>query len=107
KREILETHPWVGINMFHAFDKAKDIAMKRLTNPRIVPLAFYREAWEEQEELMGNDPWEYGLTGRNRHTLETLSTYANEQGLTRSKLPLDQLFVNTFQGRKRGDEFRI
>jgi 4,5-dihydroxyphthalate decarboxylase len=81
--------------------------MKRMANPRVVPLAFYREAWEEQEELMGPDPWEYGLTDRNRHTLETISTYAHEQGLTRRKLPLDQLFIDMSQGRKRGVEFRI
>ena len=105
--DIIEKHPWVAINMFHAFNKAKDIAIKRLANPRIVPLAFYREAWEEQEDLMGPDPWEYGLTERNRHNLGTLSTYADEQGLIRNKLPLDRLFVSTFQGRKRGAEFRI
>jgi 4,5-dihydroxyphthalate decarboxylase len=107
KREIAEEHPWVAINVFRAFNEAKSLAMKRMANPRIVPLAFYREAWEEQEELMGPDPWEYGLTDRNRHTLETISTYAHEQGLTRRKLPLDQLFIDMSQGRKRGVEFRI
>jgi 4,5-dihydroxyphthalate decarboxylase len=107
KQEIVEANPWVAINMFHAFNKAKSIAMKRLANPRIVPLASYREAWEEQENLMGHDPWEYGLTERNRHNLETLSSYANEQGLIGRNLPLEQLFIDTFQGRKRGVEFRI
>ena len=86
KREIAEEHSWVAINVFRAFNEAKSLAMKRMANPRIVPLAFYREAWEEQEELMGPDPWEYGLTDANRHTLETISTYAHEQGLTRRKL---------------------
>ena len=107
KREIAEEHSWVAINVFRAFNEAKSLAMKRMANPRVVPLAFYREAWEEQEELMGPDPWEYGLTDRNRHTLETISTYAHEQGLTRRKLPLDQLFIDMSQGRKRGVEFRI
>ena len=107
KREIAQEHPWVAINVFRALDEAKGLAMKRLANPRIVPLAFYREAWEEQEELMGSDPWEYGLTDANRHTLETISTYAHEQGLTRRKLPLDELFIDMSQGRKRGAEFRI
>ena len=49
KQEIVERHPWVPINLYEAFDKAKAIAMKRMFNPRIVPLAWYREAWEEQE----------------------------------------------------------
>jgi 4,5-dihydroxyphthalate decarboxylase len=107
KQEIVDRHPWVPINMFHAFQKAKAIAMARMANPRIVPLAWYREAWEEQEDILGPDPWEYGLGGRNRHNIETLAGYSHEQGLTQRRLSPDDLFVSVFQGRKRGDEFRI
>jgi 4,5-dihydroxyphthalate decarboxylase len=107
KQEIVDRHPWVPINVFHAFQKAKSIAMARMANPRIVPLAWYREAWEEQEEVLGPDPWEYGLGERNRHNIETLAGYSHEQGLTRRRLGADDLFVSIFQGRKRGDEFRI
>ena len=87
--------------------RAKALAMQRLENPRIVPLAWYREAWEEQEEILSKDPWEYGLSERNRHNIETLAQYAHEQGLTRRRLTADDLFVSVFQGRKRGDVYRI
>jgi len=107
KEEIVDKHPWVPINMFHAFEKAKAIAMARMANPRIVPLGWYREAWEEQEAILGPDPWEYGLTERNRRTIDTLAGYSHEQGLTRRRHTADDLFVSVFQGRKRGDEFRI
>jgi 4,5-dihydroxyphthalate decarboxylase len=107
KQEIVDQHPWVPINMFQAFQRAKAIAMARMANPRIVPLAWYREAWEEQEQILGSDPWEYGLGDKNRHTIETLAGYSHEQGLTRRRLTADDLFVSVFQGRKRGDEFRI
>ncbi len=107
KQEIVDKHPWVPINMFQAFQRAKAIAMARMANPRIVPLAWYREAWEEQEQILGPDPWEYGLGDKNRHTIETLAGYSHEQGLTRRRLTADDLFVSVFQGRKRGDEFRI
>jgi 4,5-dihydroxyphthalate decarboxylase len=107
RRELIERHPWVPINLFHAFNKAKDIAMKRMRNPRIVPLAWYQEALEEQERILGPDPWEYGLTERNRKTLEMLAGFSHEQGLTQRRFSLDELFVSVFQGRKRGDEFRI
>jgi 4,5-dihydroxyphthalate decarboxylase len=107
KQEIVDQHPWVPINMFQAFQRAKAIAMARMANPRIVPLAWYREAWEEQEQILGPDPWEYGLGDKNRHTIETLAGYSHEQGLTRRRLTADDLFVSVFQGRKRGDEFRI
>jgi 4,5-dihydroxyphthalate decarboxylase len=107
KQEIVDQHPWVPINMFQAFQRAKAIAMARMANPRIVPLAWYREAWEEQEQILGPDPWEYGLGDKNHHTIETLAGYSHEQGLTRRRLSADDLFVSVFQGRKRGDEFRI
>jgi 4,5-dihydroxyphthalate decarboxylase len=107
RQEIVERHPWVPINLFHAFNTAKAIAMKRMENPRIVPLAWYREAWDDEREILGDDPWEYGLTERNRKNLETLALYAHEQGLTARRLALAELFLDTFQGRKRGDEFRF
>ena len=107
RQEMVEQHPWVAINLFTAFNESKAIAMQRMENPRIVPLAWYREAWEEQEELLGPDPWEYGLTDKNRKTLETLLGYSHEQGLIKRLPTLDDLFLNVSQGRKRGGEFRI
>jgi 4,5-dihydroxyphthalate decarboxylase len=94
KREILQRHPWVAVSMVNAFERAKSLAMQRMQNPRIVPLAWYREEWEEQEKVLGSDPWEYGLSERNRKTLGTLAGYAHEQGLVKRPLLLDELFVN-------------
>lgn len=107
KREVVEKHPWIAINVFHAFERAKALAMKRLANPRVVPLAWYRDSWEEQEALLGTDPWQYGLTDRNRTNLQTLVAYAHEQGLIGASPALDELFIDVFQGRKRGVERRI
>ncbi len=103
KKEVVDRYPWVPINMFIAFEQAKAVAMKRMENPRIVPLAWYREAWEEQQEIFGPDPWEYGLTPRNRHTLETLVGYSHEQGLIKRKIPLEELFLDVSQGAGRGE----
>ena len=107
KQEIVAQHPWIPISLFQAFEKAKAMAMQRMVNPRLVPLAWYQEAWEEQAQILGPDPWQYGLTDQNRHTIETLAGYSYEQGLTRRRVSLEDLFVNISQGRKRGDEFRI
>ena len=107
RQSLVERHPWVAVNLFKAFDEAKAIAMERMQNPRIVPLAWYREAWEEQEKILGTDPWEYGLTPKNRKNLETLIGYSHEQGLIRKKPALDELFLGVTQGSKRGVEFRI
>ncbi|MQA66760.1 MAG: ABC transporter substrate-binding protein [Alphaproteobacteria bacterium] len=107
RREIVEKYPWVPINLYHAFNESKAIAMKRMVNPRIVPLAWYRETWEEQEQILGPDPWEYGMTEQNEHQLKLLVQYSHEQGMIGREIPLDELFVNVLQGRKRGDEFRM
>ncbi|MBI3702508.1 MAG: ABC transporter substrate-binding protein [Rhizobiales bacterium] len=105
KQAVVEQYPWVAINLFKAFDEAKTVAMQRMQNPRIVPLAWYRDAWEEQENILGPDPWEYGLTDKNRKNLETLIGYSHEQGLIKRRIPLDELFLNVSQGSGRGDKF--
>jgi 4,5-dihydroxyphthalate decarboxylase len=73
----------------------------------MVPLVWYREAWEEQEEIVGDDPWEYGPTERNLKNINTSAGYCYEQGLSKQKFDFDNLFAPVFQGRKRGEEFRF
>jgi 4,5-dihydroxyphthalate decarboxylase len=107
RQSLVEQHPWLAINLFRAFNEAKAIAMERMRNPRIVPLAWYRAAWEEQEQILGPDPWEYGLTDKNWKILETLVSYSHEQGLIRTRPTIEKLFLNVSQGRKRGGEYRI
>ena len=100
RQSLVEQHPWVAVSLFKAFNEAKAMAMERMQNPRIVPLAWYREAWEEQEKILGPDPWEYGLTDKNRKNLETLVGYSHEQGLIKKKPALEQLFLNCRQGQQ-------
>jgi 4,5-dihydroxyphthalate decarboxylase len=107
RKSLADEHPWLAVNLFRAFNEAKAAAMKRMANPRIVPLAWYRDAWEEQERVLGPDPWEYGLSEKNRKVLETLVGYSHEQGLIKKRPALDQLFLNVDTGRKRGGEYRI
>jgi 4,5-dihydroxyphthalate decarboxylase len=83
------------------------MGMKRMENPRVAPLAWYREAWEEQEEILGPDPWEYGLTEKNRYQLEMLVRFSHEQGLLSREIPLEELFLPVSQGHKRGHVFRV
>jgi 4,5-dihydroxyphthalate decarboxylase len=95
KQEVVEKYPWVPINLMQAFEESKKVAYKRMENPRIVPLAWFRHFWEEQEELLGADPWVYGLGEINQRALETLMQYSQEQGLIGRKMALDELFIAT------------
>lgn len=101
KAELVERYPWIALNLYKAFDASKTIAMKQMRNPRIVPLAWYQEAWDEQVALLGPDPWQYGLGPANAHNIETLIGYSHEQGLIRRQIPLDELFLSVSEGRKR------
>ena len=95
KQEVIDKHPWVAINLTQAFEESKNAAYKRLENPRIVPLAWFRYFLEEQEDVLGKDPWVYGLGESNRKTLETLMQYSQEQGMLGRKIALEELFINT------------
>lgn len=102
RRRLIEQYPWLAINLYKAFNASKASAMKRMFNPRIVPLAWYTEYWEEERALLGEDPWEYGLGDRNRKTIETMIGYSHEQGLIKRRLAVDELFLDVSEGKKRG-----
>jgi len=104
KQEIVDKFPWVPTNLTKAFEAAKAIAYRRIANPRVVPLAWVRTALEEQEEMLGRDPWAYGLTPANRKNLETVLRYTFEQGMISKMLPLDALFADTDLGDAGGSD---
>jgi len=95
KQEIVDRYPWVPINLMRAFEESKKAAYERMESPRVVALAGCRTFLEEQEDLLGPDPWVYGLGEINKIALETLMQYSQEQGLLGRKMNLDELFVNT------------
>ena len=98
KQEIAEKYPWVATNLTKAFEAAKQLAYRRIANPRMAPLVFVRTAVEEQERIFGKDPWSYGLTPANRKNLETVQRYTHQQGMIRRIMPLDELFADTDLG---------
>ena len=104
KRDIVERHPWVAANLLKAFEQAKAAAYRRTANPRMVPLAWVRTAWEEQEEILGSDPWAYGMSDANRKNLETILRYTHQQGMIRRQPALDDLFADCDLGDSGGED---
>ena len=50
-----------------------------------MPLAWFRYFLEEQEELLGPDPWLYGLGEINKNALETLIAVLTGAGSPRAQ----------------------
>jgi len=102
KEELVKNHPWIAPNIAFAFNEAKRIGYERFRNPRVAPLAWGTSAWEDQVALMGPDPWEYGLTPRNRENLKTLIRYCWEQGLIQKQPSVDDLILSISSDVLRG-----
>src|SRR4029077_2947500 len=104
RQEIVDKYPWVATNLVKAFEAAKQIAYRRIANPRMVPIAWVRSALEEQEAVLGPDPWAYGLTPANRKNLETVLRYTFQQGMISRMPSLDTLFADTDLGDAGGPD---
>ncbi len=104
KQEIVEKYPWAPVSLVKAFEQAKQIAYRRVVNPRVVPLAWFSHAWDEQRKALGADPWAYGLGAANRKNLGTIIRYCRQQGLIGRDMPIEELFVDTDPGDAGGDE---
>jgi 4,5-dihydroxyphthalate decarboxylase len=104
KQEIVDKYPWVTTNLVKAFEQAKLAAYRRVANPRMVPLAWVRTAVEEQEAILGRDPWAYGLTPANRKNLETIQRYTHQQGMVSKLRALEELFDDADLGDSVGSE---
>ena len=91
--DVLEEYPWVAMNMFKAFEQAKNNSLARLTSPMFsyipVPWGFV-DAMRAQARF-GPDIWPYGLEP-NRPTLEGFLRFADAQGVTHKPLKPEDLF---------------
>ena len=102
--EILKQYPWVANNLAQAFERAKIISYRRMGNPRIVPLAWFLDEWDAQRELLGRDPWQYGLTSANRKNLENLIGYSKSGGLISNLQTVDEFYLDVMLERRGREE---
>lgn len=92
KNRVLEDNPWVAASVLKAFDRAKALGWAAHRNEARTMAVWFGEALAEQVEVMGPDPWAYGLKA-NRHTLDKMLEYAHRQGLTEHKPTVEELFA--------------
>jgi 4,5-dihydroxyphthalate decarboxylase len=91
KEDVLEQYPWVANSVLKAFRQSKDLAWRRMEDPRRISLAWVRELIEEQRALMGTDPWPYDLPA-NRKALETMIRYSHRQAMINQPMTPEELF---------------
>jgi 4,5-dihydroxyphthalate decarboxylase len=104
KQEIIDQYPWAAVSLVKAFENAKQMAYRRVVNPRVVPLAWFSYDWDEERKTLGSDPWAFGLGEANRKNLRTIIRYCHQQGLIGRQMPIEELFVDTDPGDAGGDE---
>jgi 4,5-dihydroxyphthalate decarboxylase len=95
RRELYDQQRWVARNLFDAFTAAKDAAVERMSGTQVsyLPMAWAADSFEKTNStLFGRDPWPYGLK-KNRTTIEQFLKYCHEQGVTRRRVGIEELFA--------------
>src|SRR5690606_41596174 len=98
----LERHPWIAQSLVKAFEAARKLAFEELFEESALRtmLPFQIEHVREMIELMGDDPWAYGLAA-NRDTLSTFLQLAVAQGLAPATITIEDLVVpSTLDGHR-------
>jgi len=90
KREVLDKHPWVALNVFKAFDEAKNMVRDQGRTAAAIYFDLGLVA-PEQKKALEADPFSYGYKA-NRSVLEAITKFSFEQGLTPRMLKLEEVF---------------
>ena len=99
KRSIVEKHPWLPVNVYNAFVKAKQLCYEEME--QVGHLA-HTMPWpvfelEQVRKLMGADHWKYGAL-ENEKEISAMTRYSFEQGISARKLEAEDLFAeSTFE----------
>jgi 4,5-dihydroxyphthalate decarboxylase len=94
RRSTYEEFPWLARSLYKGFCEAREHALAHLY--RAQSLAFMLpdlvDAVERSRAAFGGNPWTYGLE-ENADVLKTFTRYLVEQGLTKSELAIEDLFL--------------
>jgi 4,5-dihydroxyphthalate decarboxylase len=91
---ILENHPWVALELYKAFEMAKEVAYEQARRWGSAYLLFEGEERKNQIAMFGEDPHALGVKA-NRKMLETLFRSSYEQGLTRKVTQIEDIFYSS------------
>ena len=94
KETLYAAHPWLAQSLTKAFAEAKALCLQSITNMTALRymLPWLTAEVAEMLELMGDDPWPYGVEP-NRATIQTLLDDLLAQGLMERSVAVDALFA--------------
>ena len=94
KRELYERHPWLALNIFHAFQEAKDEAdrdakeaIQSMLEVGALVSAQPNSNWQNQAKT-------YGMKS-SRSVIEKIAHYIHDQGLSDRVLSVDEIFAQS------------
>lgn len=93
RTDVLDENPWLAVSLYKAFVKAKELCYQRLYNTDALPasLPWVIHELESSRELFGENLWDYSIEG-SRPTLDGFVGYMHEQGLTKRRMTVEELF---------------
>ena len=100
RRDRYQANRWIAQSLYKAFVQAQRKAYDNLaTTMALATMLPWQTAHvEEARRELGEDWWAYGLAS-NRHVLDTFLRYHHEQGLSKRRLKVEELFApETLEG---------
>jgi 4,5-dihydroxyphthalate decarboxylase len=94
KTQLYEENPWLAISFYRAFCRARDLANRTMydSNALTVGLPWVIDEVETSQRIFGPQIWDYSIEG-SRPALDALTGYLDEQGLSKRRMKIEELFV--------------
>lgn len=92
KTEVLQRDPWIATSLFEALVKAQKLYWDFMEQPHRISFAWARSYLEQERAFFGRIPYPQGLA-ENRHDVQTLIRFADEQGMLARPLTVEELFT--------------
>jgi 4,5-dihydroxyphthalate decarboxylase len=90
--DVYRKYPWLAFNLYKAFVEAKKIAQEELSYSIPSGMIFGPDYLAQTRSIFGEDPYPYGIKA-NRPMLQTIIDFSFEQGLTKQKQKIEDLFA--------------
>ncbi|MEE8473182.1 MAG: hypothetical protein V3S82_08440 [Dehalococcoidia bacterium] len=97
RKAALEGRPDLPERLFEIFAQSRRLANEWLRTDPSLGLVWKNQYIEEEERLLGRDPWAYGL-GENEGVIEKFLSYCYDQGVSARHMEPRELFAPSTWG---------